>query len=291
MMLRDVFDITVLEYPNLRVIIALIVGGCALLPLSLIPNLSGFRYISLIIWFTIMYILVVMIFELPLYFEYYYTQGAVQWTSVSLKGFLSGSTICIFSLVSTIEPFAVFAEFEQPTYNRMHKWIMRSVILNFNIYLFFGAAGYFSTFDQTAEIVVERSLPGYHNMPLIVGTFLLIAFFIIGLASNMIALRMMINQTIHGDEKSTFLNNFIISVIFIAYPGTVAVLYPHVVEVLSLVGSVTSTLLGYLIPLVNLLNKTDCWYTSTNLLVIFKIGSLICISITNIAYMIISPFL
>eukprot|EP00349_Pseudokeronopsis_sp_Brazil_P008217 CAMPEP_0202965478 /NCGR_PEP_ID=MMETSP1396-20130829/9440_1 /ASSEMBLY_ACC=CAM_ASM_000872 /TAXON_ID= /ORGANISM="Pseudokeronopsis sp., Strain Brazil" /LENGTH=128 /DNA_ID=CAMNT_0049688205 /DNA_START=867 /DNA_END=1253 /DNA_ORIENTATION=+ len=128
-------------------------------------------------------------------------------------------------------------------------------------------------------------------MPLIVGTFLLIAFFIIGLASNMIALRMMINQTIHGDEKSTFLNNFIISVIFIAYPGTVAVLYPHVVEVLSLVGSVTSTLLGYLIPLVNLLNKTDCWYTSTNLLVIFKIGSLICISITNIAYMIISPFL
>ena len=55
----------------------------------------------------------------------------------------------------------------------MHKVIKRSLTLDLGFYLFIGLVGFFSSFDKTATIVLERdSLPGKQiDYPIILAVF------------------------------------------------------------------------------------------------------------------------
>lgn len=57
---------------------------------------------------------------------------------------------CHVELVQAIE------ELKEPTEERVGKVIKRSVSLNILLFLTFGMAGYFSTYDQTSKIVIDR---------------------------------------------------------------------------------------------------------------------------------------
>ena len=59
----------------------------------------------------------------------------------------------------------IYSELENPIYRRIKKVINRALIVDFSFYAVIALAGYFSSFDKTAAIVLERErLPG-HDSP------------------------------------------------------------------------------------------------------------------------------
>ena len=55
----------------------------------------------------------------------------------------------------------IYSELVNPDYRRIKKVVNRSLILDSVFYLFIASAGYFSTFNMTSPVVIERTaLPG-----------------------------------------------------------------------------------------------------------------------------------
>mmetsp|Transcript_15140 Transcript_15140/g.20549 ORF Transcript_15140/g.20549 Transcript_15140/m.20549 type:complete len:106 (-) Transcript_15140:447-764(-) len=56
----------------------------------------------------------------------------------------------------------VYSELVNPNYRRISKVIKRSLSVDIIFYLIIASAGYFSTFNATSDVVIQRDpLPGY----------------------------------------------------------------------------------------------------------------------------------
>jgi amino acid permease len=85
-------------------------------------------------------------------------------------------------------------ELENHTTKRVRKVVAGSILINFTLYTTIAMAGYFSTFDQTKHIVLERELPkGWtSDIPIIVARVVVIFVVCIAFAVNLVALKKVI---------------------------------------------------------------------------------------------------
>ena len=70
--------------------------------------------------------------------------------------FFTNFAITFFSFGCHLEILPIYDELREPSHKRISKVITRTISTNTIFYLIVGMAGYFSTFDQTAPIVIER---------------------------------------------------------------------------------------------------------------------------------------
>ena len=74
-------------------------------------------------------------------------------TSFSLVFF---AYTCQFALLP------VYSELIRPNYKRINKIVSRAILLDLVFYVFIASAGYFSTFNATSDVVIQRDpLPSY----------------------------------------------------------------------------------------------------------------------------------
>ena len=134
-----------------------ITAGVFLLPLSMIRDMSGFRYISFASIFALIYTGLVLIVELPSYVSANYEHADLvpfyfDWN------FFTGASLTFFSYTCQVQLFPIYSELIRPDPRRIKKVIVRSIAVDLGFYLVIAAAGYFSTYDMTPKIVLNRPL-------------------------------------------------------------------------------------------------------------------------------------
>lgn len=232
------------------IVITLITNYLVIVPLSLIENLHGFRYISLIAIASIIYCDVVLIAQLPSYYEANYRPGRAVEASWNIFTFLQGFAICVFAFNCQNHILPIYQELERKSTRRITKVISRSVFIMWFLYFTIAFAGYFSSFENTAKIVLERvSLDGDHiDVSILIGIIALVILLLIHSPVNYFPCRLIIVQTFGGQDEFTTTQNYIVTFCFFTCAVIVSIIFPNITSVLSIIGGLCACTQSYVLP-------------------------------------------
>jgi len=104
-------------------------GFCFILPMSLIRNLHGFRYISLLVVGSLFFTLFVLLIQLPSYIAANYRPDRVVWFNWDIEKIVSASTVAFFAYTCQLQLLAVYSELQDRSNRRMNKVIDRAVLI------------------------------------------------------------------------------------------------------------------------------------------------------------------
>ena len=125
-------------------------------PLSLSESLTKFRYISIIALSAILYIAFILFMDQPKYYAHNYKPEIIVKANWDFFVFVQGFSICVFAYTCQNHILPIYGELDRLSTRRIYKVINRSVLIIGSLYLAVGLVGYFSTFDMTPRIVLER---------------------------------------------------------------------------------------------------------------------------------------
>lgn len=126
-------------------------------PLSLAKSMSALRYVSLVSIGAIIYTLIVMLVELPRYYDYFHNTLHEQISYFALNlDFFNGCSITFFSFTCQASILPIFSELVNPNEKRMMKVIGRSLLIDCLFYCAIALVGYFSTLESTPDLVIAR---------------------------------------------------------------------------------------------------------------------------------------
>jgi len=135
------------------------------IPLSLLRDMSRLQYASIIGVFTLLYVIVVVAFEMPFYLTNYIDEGKEIIISPKLGwGVLDTFAIFSFGFSCHNGIFPIYQELKDPSVRRSNKVLNRSFILEVVLYLMIGYAGFFSLFYDVPDVFIRRKdLPGFND--------------------------------------------------------------------------------------------------------------------------------
>jgi len=129
----------------------------ALIPLSLIKDMSGFRYVSFASIIALFYTGIVLLIELKPYADHYSHDPFVTIDAANFNIYLfKGACMTFFAYTCQVQLLPIYSELINPNEKRIKKVISRSIAVDLLFYLTIGCAGYFSTFSATKDIVLLR---------------------------------------------------------------------------------------------------------------------------------------
>jgi amino acid permease len=132
-----------------------------LFPLSMIKDMSGFRHISVVSIFALIYTGIVLFCELPEYIKAYRADPDVDIELACFDwNFFTGASITFFAYNCHVQLLPIYSELVNPNEKRIKKVVARSISIDVLFYASIALAGYFSTYNKTPKIVLDRSLPG-----------------------------------------------------------------------------------------------------------------------------------
>lgn len=124
-------------------------------PLCLIKDMSGFNKISIFSLIAIFYTMVMLLVQLPEYYQVNYQENRVNFASLNVS-FFECAAIILFAYTCHPTVIPIYRELNRPTVKRIDKAINVSMSMVISFYLIISLAGYFSTFDLTNPIVLQR---------------------------------------------------------------------------------------------------------------------------------------
>jgi amino acid permease len=123
--------------------------------------MSGFRHISIVSIFALIQTGIVLVCELPDYIKAY--RGLTD-VNVELAcfdwNFFTGASITFFAYNCHVQLLPIYSELVNPNERRIKKVVARSISIDVLFYATIALAGYFSTYNKTPKIVLDRSIPG-----------------------------------------------------------------------------------------------------------------------------------
>ena len=99
-----------------------------------------------------------MLVELPEYSSAFYT-GSIEYARFDMNYFFSGCSTTFFSFTCQAAVLPIYSELVNPNRRRMMKIIGRSLFIDCAFFCSIALVGYFSSFDQTPDLVIARPLP------------------------------------------------------------------------------------------------------------------------------------
>lgn len=123
----------------------------------MIKDMSGFRYLSFASIAALFYMGIVLICEMPAYIQQFYDNAIIKTFYFDLN-FFNGCCLTFFAYTCQVQLLPIYSELILPNERRIKKVISRSVAVDLAFYLVIAAAGYFSTYDKTPNIILERPL-------------------------------------------------------------------------------------------------------------------------------------
>ena len=103
-----------------------------------------------------------MLAELPLYIQdkpdLTNPPAQIFWCYIDWNIFTTFS-VCFFSYTCQVQLLIVYYDLKAPSLPLIQKVITRSIILDMTFYIIIGCAGYFSLYNHTDTVVIERPKP------------------------------------------------------------------------------------------------------------------------------------
>ena len=164
--------------------------------------------------------------------------------------FLTSCSLVFFAYTCQLSLLPVYSELVKPNYRRIKKVVDRAQSFHMVFYLLIASAGYFSTFNATSDVVIQRDplpayTPDYTMLGAAVGIcVVLFAAFpqVYNPCRNQFFLRCFIEPNFSQKQ------NFVCTFCFIGLTVCVAIFYPNVSTVLSILGGLCSVSICYTIP-------------------------------------------
>jgi amino acid permease len=141
-------------------------GICVILiPLCLLKDISKMRITSLFSIISLIYAILVIIFETPYYFENFmknHTLNEFNWYDFSTGFdkhlyFFRGSATVFFAYTCHIGAFPVYKTLRNNIQRRINKVFQRSIILDFVIYLLVAVCGFLTQPLDTPSLIINRN--------------------------------------------------------------------------------------------------------------------------------------
>ena len=164
----------------------------------------------------------------------------------------TGCSMTFFAYQCQINVHSIQKELVQPSYKRISKVIHRSLSIDAVFYLVIAIAGYFSQFDNTAPIVLERPLlPGVDkDYPLMIGIVAVIICIIVAYPLNLAPFRSNFFLMIRGKDECSAFENALLVALYVSGTTFLSIIFPHVSQVISIMGGLIATQLCYTVPLI-----------------------------------------
>lgn len=110
------------------------------------------------------YTLIVLIAETPFYYKEYIDKPEIQMRAFIFDAnILTSFSLIFFAYTCQMSLMPVYSELVNPNYRRIKKIVTRSLLVDCVFYTLIASAGYFSTFNATSDVVIQRpALPNYN---------------------------------------------------------------------------------------------------------------------------------
>ena len=149
------------ESITMRMLINIPFAAAILFPLSAMRDMSSLRYAGVASVGALTYTMIVLVVEMP----WYYKENSAKSITHTFKidaNILSALSITFFAFTCQMSLLPIYSELVAPNYRRIKKVVYRALILDCIFYYIIASAGYFSTFNATSPVVIEREpLPGF----------------------------------------------------------------------------------------------------------------------------------
>ena len=134
-----------------------------------------------------------------------------------------------FAFQCQVQFLPIYAELTYPTKRRANKVVARAILIDFFFYLTVASAGYWSMFNTTPVIVLERkSKDNAKDIPGVIGIVGVVVCIFVAFPCSWNPTRSQICMLIWGTEEFSKQKNVVITSIFVAFTWFVAYIYPKV---------------------------------------------------------------
>jgi len=150
-------DENFIESFEFRLLINAPIAGVILLPLSLKRDMSSLAFAGVLSVAALTYTMVVMLVETPFYWKEY--RNAPQTIIYAFKfdwNILTSFSLVFFAYTCQMSLLPVYSELVKPNYQRISKIVHRALLVDALFYYCVACTGYFSMFNATSDVVLER---------------------------------------------------------------------------------------------------------------------------------------
>jgi amino acid permease len=222
-----------------------------LLPLSMIRDMSGFRHISVVSIVALIYTGIVLIAELHEYIEFEKKDPTIKIEYAWFDwNFFTGASITFFAYTCHVQLLPIYSELVNPNESRIKKVISRSVFVDVFFYVTIALAGYFSTYNKTPKIVLDRnSVTGAADPFLMVAQLSIVLVLFVAVPVNYNPFRNQLFYLFFNKDNYSQKENFVCTAIFIAFTCFLAIVFPNISAVLGILGGLNATSIQFLVPM------------------------------------------
>ena len=228
-------------------------AAIVLFPLSMIKDMSGFRHISIFSIFALIYTGIVLLCELPEYIKAYrdLPEVKIQYACFDWN-FFTGASITFFAYNCHVQILPIYSELVNPNERRIKKIAARSIFIDALFYVTVALAGYFSTYNKTPKIVLDRSIPGDDTPDpfTMVAQLGIVMVLFLGVPMNYNPFRNQVFYVFFGRDSYSQKENIVCTSIFIAVTCFLAIVFPDVSSVLGILGGLNATSIQFLVPMI-----------------------------------------
>jgi solute carrier family 38 (sodium-coupled neutral amino acid transporter), member 11 len=154
-------DVEFTKTMTFRSMVNIPAGYLILMPLSLLRDMSALSFAAILSILAITYVTILFLCELPYYHNEYKPIADVRIAVVDWN-LLPAIAIVCYAYTCQLQLFPIYSELVSPSYPRLKKVILRTLLVTWAFLLSVCSACYFSTFNYTTPIVISRiPLPGF----------------------------------------------------------------------------------------------------------------------------------
>ena len=156
-----------------------------------------------------------------------------------------------FAYQCQVQMLPIYSELVNPVYKRIEKVINRAIFVDFTFYSIIALIGFFSEFQDTPQIVLERMrLPGKEgpDVPILIAIIGICITIILAFPLSWNPTRQQCAIIFFKRETYTNKENIFLTVFFVMMSWLIALIYPQITKVISILGGLCATTLDFLIP-------------------------------------------
>jgi len=196
---------------NLRTYHIIALSVFIVFPVCLLKSVSMLRYATILSIFSISYMTIIILIELP----YYWSKGLVSfndivWVKLN-PSFFSAFGITFFSFASQTSFYAANESLVKRDERHLNKITRRAVSINLAFYLIITIAGYLSTMEKTKDLIIDRDSPFDNSKPdiaMTIAQILICCSLCVSIPLNYVPVRRAIWEQIFENPEYSFMRYF-----------------------------------------------------------------------------------
>ena len=259
-----------------RLYTTIMAAAVILYPLAMCRNMSGMSYFSLLSLFAVSYVTLLLIVQFWPYYQEYSVREDVQFDAFIFDAnLLETASICFLVFTVHAGIFPIYSELENKTQPRIMKVVDRTVATSAFFYSTVCIFGYLSTMSKTSEVVVNRAPLGdsERDMFMMVARLFVYISLVVGFPVNYNPFRNNLFHIIFGNPNFTWKENFVMTTSTISLSCFLAIIFPEITAVFSIMGGMFATILGFFLPpFIHIKLGTKRWFHPVNILLIVGFG-------------------